>query len=109
MLQVGNEDWDLRSNINWKEIAKSHDDAENIDDGSGEGMFNGPRTEALRHNEMNYYKVTNLKIIKADDKNESISTASPQGKNSSEIKLVKLKSDGGKDKAKSKVFSQVSE
>lgn len=107
MLQIGNEDWDLRSNINWKEIAKSHDDVENIDDGSGEGMFNGPRTEALRHNEMNYYKVTNLKIIKADDTNKSIATAVPQGKNLSEIKL--MKSDGGKDKAKSKVFSQVSE
>lgn len=109
LLQIGNEDWDLRSNINWQEIAKSnhHDDVESIDDGSGEGMFNGPRTEALRHKEMNYYKVTNLKIMKADDKNESIATASPQAKNLTEIKLMK-QSDGGRDKAKSKVFSQVS-
>jgi hypothetical protein len=103
LLQIGNEDWDLRSNINWKEIAKSHDDVEHIDDSSGDG----PRTEALRHNEMNYYKFTNLKIIKADERNESVATAVPQGKNSTEIKVIK--SDGGRDKAKSKVFSQVSE
>lgn len=109
MLQIGNEDWDLRRNLNWSEIAESNhaDDVEvevDNDDGSGEGLyFNGPRTAALQHNQ-NYYQNMNLRIIKADKNSTS---PVPQGKNVSEIKFPR-QYEGGKDKSRNKtVYSQV--
>lgn len=106
MLQIGNEDWDLRRNINWSEIAKSNhaEDGEvDNDDGSGEGLFNGPRTAALQHNQ-NYYQNMNLRIIKAD---KNATSPVPQGKNVSEIKFPR-QYEGGKDKTRNKtVYSQV--
>lgn len=79
-----------------------------MDDGSGE---DGPKTAPLRH-EMNYYQITNLKIIKGD-KNETNSlpaSMTPQAKNTSEIKLTVTRQNeggGGKDKLRNKVYSQV--
>jgi hypothetical protein len=105
LLQIGNEDWDLRRNLNWSEVVNKH---EELDDGSGEG----PKTAPLRHNEMNYYQVTNLKIMKAD-KNETNSlpaSSMPQAKNVSEIKLTVTRQNeggGGKDKLRNKIYSQV--
>ena len=101
MLQIGNEDWDLRRNLNWSEIDESnHAEEVNDDDGSGE---DGPRTAALQHNQ-NYYQNTNLRIIKADS---NASSPAPQGKNASEIKFPKHY-EGGKDKSRNKtVYSQV--
>lgn len=103
MLQIGNEDWDLRKNLNWSEIDESNhaEEVNDDDDGSGE---DGPRTAALQHNQ-NYYQNMNLRIMKAD-KNDS--SPSPQGKNASEIKLLKKHYEGGKDKSRNKtVYSQV--
>ncbi|KAG5681708.1 hypothetical protein PVAND_011118 [Polypedilum vanderplanki] len=110
LLQVGNEDWDLRSNINWTEIINKN----NEDDNDEESEFNGPRTEALRH-DMNFYQVKSVKIIKPDDddnKNKTlptsppplVQTTMPKAKNSSEIKLSVFEND--KDKPKNKVYSQ---
>jgi hypothetical protein len=108
LLQIGNEDWDLRRNLNWSEVAKGNKRDEELEDGSGEAP-RGPHTAALRHNEMNYYQVTNLKIMKAD-KNETnslpASVLRPQAKNITEIKLTR-QNEGGKDKPRSKVYSQV--
>jgi hypothetical protein len=114
LLQVGNEDWDLRKNINWTEIVKNNED--------DDMELNGPRTEALRH-DMNFYQVKSVKIIKPDEgdnKNKTIPSlprqqqpppppstqtqASPKA-NSSEIKLSVFEND--KDKPRNKVYSQV--
>ena len=99
LLQVGNEDWDLRKNINWTEIIKNKNDEEDVE-------LNGPRTEALRHNEMNFYQVKSVKILKAA-KNET-PTAAPQANNQTEMNLkISKPVEREKDKTKSKVYSQV--
>jgi hypothetical protein len=102
LLQVGNEDWDIRKNINWTEIIKNKKDSEEED----EIELNGPRTAALRHNEMNFYQVKSVKIIKAA-KNET-PTAAPQAVNQTEMNLkISKPLEREKDKTKSKVYSQV--
>ncbi|CAG9805629.1 unnamed protein product [Chironomus riparius] len=104
LLQVGNEDWDLRKNINWTEIIKNKKDDEEED----EIELNGPRTSALRQNEMNFYQVKSVKIIKAA-KNET-PTAAPQAINQQNSTKLNLKIskpvEREKDKTKSKVYSQ---
>lgn len=70
--------------------------------------LNGPRTSALRHNEMNFYQVKSVKIIKAA-KNET-PTAEPQAVNQTKLNLKISKPipiEREKDKTKSKVYSQV--
>ena len=102
LLQVGNEDWDLRKNINWTEIINNKKDDEEED----EIELNGPRTSALRHNEMNFYQVKSVKIIKAA-KNET-PTAAPQAINETKLNLkISKPVEREKDKTKSKVYSQV--
>lgn len=110
MLQIGNEDWDLNRNLNWSGIAKSnHNEVDHIDDeGSGDHhSFSGPKTSALRQYDMNFYQMTNLRIIKPDksDMNSTVAAPLPEGKNASENKLTRQYE--GKDKPQSKVFSQV--
>ncbi|XP_070496106.1 uncharacterized protein [Chironomus tepperi] len=106
LLQVGNEDWDLRKNINWTEIINNKKDDEEED----EIELNGPRTAALRHNnDMNFYQVKSVKILKAA-KNET-PTAAPQAINQTEMNLKISKPEmipieREKDKVKSKVYSQ---
>lgn len=107
LLQIGNEDWDLRKNINWTEILKNNQHRNDVDDDDGSGE--GPKIAALRNNDLNYYQNMNLRIIKAD-KNESAMSSSPalQGKNASEIKFPRQYEGGGtRDKPRSKVYSQV--
>lgn len=107
LLQVGNEDWDLRKNINWTEIIKNNN--KNDDEEEEDVELNGPRTAALRHNEMNFYQVKSVKILTAT-KNET-PTAAPQAnnqKNSTKLNLKITKPvESEKDKTKSKVYSQV--
>lgn len=71
--------------------------------------LNGPRTSALRHsNEMNFYQVKSVKIIKAT-KNET-PTAEPQAVNQTKLNLKisePIPIEREKDKTKSKVYSQV--
>lgn len=101
LLQIGNEDWDFRKNVNWTEVIHNKNSNEEDDDDE----LNGPRTEALRHNEMNFYQVKSVKIIKAA-KNET-PTATPQA-NFTDMKLSRqLEKEKEKDKAKNQVYSQV--
>ena len=103
LLQVGNEDWDLRKNINWTEIIKNNN---KNDEEEEDFELNGPRTEALRHNEMNFYQVKSVKIISAA-KNET-PTIAPQANNQTKLNLKITKPvEREKDKTKSKVYSQV--
>lgn len=113
-MQVGNEDWELRQNLNWSEIAKQTEEVE-VD--VNENELNGPRTEALRHSEMSFYQVKSVKIIKPDgDVKEnasssffplspSSSSSSPQA-NSPQIKLSVKQREKDKPPGR-KVFSQV--
>lgn len=93
LLQIGNENYDVRKNINWTELVKDDEDDEEL---------NGPRTAALRH-DMNFYKFTNVKII-TPDKNES-QIETPQA-NVEKLKITRPVEKERK-KLKSEVYSQV--
>jgi hypothetical protein len=95
LLQIGNENWNIRKNLNWTEIINHHDDSKK--------EFDGPRTEALRVPELNFHQVTNVKIMSPDRNNTLLLSSMPQA-NRSEIKIhPKVE----KTKQKNKVYSQV--
>lgn len=73
----------------------------NVDRESGE-QLSEPVAEARVHLEQNIHQFTNLKIIKAE--NDSQQAKPPRGRNSSELKLLKILE---KDKPRNKVYSQV--
>lgn len=73
----------------------------NVERESGEQMSE-PVAEARVHLEQNIHQFTNLKIIKAE--NDSQQAKPPRGRNSSELKLLKILE---KEKPKNKIYSQV--
>lgn len=93
-LTIGNEIW--------PEVSSSSGNREEND--SGEHLSE-PVAEARIHLEQNFHQFTNLKIIKAErNENESHLTASPRGRNNSEIKMLKILD---KERNRNKVYSQV--
>jgi hypothetical protein len=98
LLEVGNESWDLRSNINWTEVVANQEN--NLTD---DAELNGPRAEALRH-DMNFYQVKSVKIIKPE-KNDTAKVTAP--KPQAKITDVKITKPVEKEKPRKEIYSQV--